>query len=156
MRRRAALALGLLVLPLAALPIGAGAQEQEPLDFLKSIYEPYKQANFKGQPYWEPKRFFAPDLAAAIERDFAEAKKRKEVPTLDGDPFLDAQDWKVETISYSVAQGTDKTKAAASVAFVSIGEPKGVVLSLIKTPQGWRISDIVAPSGSLRALYKLK
>lgn len=151
MRRRWVLALAFLALPRAAT-----AQEHALFDFLKAIYEPYKQPAFKGQPYWEPKRFFAPDLAAAIERDFAEAKKRKEVPTLDGDPFLDAQDWKVETVSYAVAQGADKTKAAASVAFVSIGEPKGVVLSLVKTPQGWRISDIVAPSGSLRALYKLK
>ncbi len=151
MRRRATLALALL-----ALPVAVAAQEQSPLDFVKAIYEPYKQATFKGQPYDQPQRFFAPDLAAAIERDFAAAKKRDEVPALDGDPFLDAQDWKVEAISYAVEQSADKTKAVASVAFVSIGEPRGAVLSLVKTPQGWRISDIVAASGSLRALYKLK
>jgi hypothetical protein len=143
-------------LPLLALPLTAGAQEQTAMDFVKSIYEPYRQANFKGQPYDQPKRFFTPDLAAAIERDFEEAKKRNEVPTLDGDPFLDAQDWKVETIAYAVSQGVDKTKASASVAFVNLGEPKGVVLSLLHTTQGWRISEIIAPSGSLRALYKLK
>jgi hypothetical protein len=26
----------------------------------------------------------------------------------------------------------------------------------VKTPAGWRIADIKAPSGSLKALYKLK
>ena len=156
MRRRLAFALPLLALPLALPSVVARAQEQAPIDFVKAIYEPYRQAKFKGQPYDQPRRFFAPDLAAAIERDFAEAKKRNEPPTLDGDPFLDAQDWKVEAISYAVEHSADKTKAAASVAFISIGEPRGVVLSLVKTPQGWRISDIIAASGSLRALYKLK
>ncbi len=156
MRRRPAFALSLLALALLGLPVAATAQDQAPLAFVKAIYEPYKQPTFKGQPYDQPKRFFAPDLAAAIERDFAEAKKRNEVPTLDGDPFLDAQDWKVEAIYYAVEQSADKTKAVASVAFVSIGEPKGVVLSLVKTAQGWRITDVVGAVGSLRALYKLK
>jgi hypothetical protein len=27
---------------------------------------------------------------------------------------------------------------------------------LVQTPQGWRISNIVSASGSLRALYKLR
>ena len=40
--------------------------------------------------------------------------------------------------------------------FTNFGEPKGAMLSLVKTPAGWRISNIVTASGSLRALYKLK
>jgi hypothetical protein len=135
-------------------PAAAGAQEQTPHQFLGSIYEPYKKPDFKGQPYWEADRFFAPDLARAIDKDFAEAKKRKEVPTLDGDPFVDAQDWKVETLAYASSVKGDK--AAGAVALVSLGEPKGIVLTMVKTPAGWRISDIVTANGSLRALFKLK
>jgi hypothetical protein len=151
--RRWTLALPLLALPLL-LASGAVGQEPTPQQFLQSIYEPYKKAGFKGQPYWEPARFFAPDLAAAVERDMAEAKKRKEPPTLDGDPFMDAQEWQVEAISYASSIKGDK--AAGAVAFVSLGETKGLSLSLVKTPAGWRIRDIVGPSGSLRALYKLR
>jgi len=143
--------LGLLLL---AVPVSAGAQEQTPQQFLASIYEPYKKPDFKGQPYWEAIRFFAPDLARAIDKDFADAKKRKEVPTLDGDPFVDAQDWKVESINFSASMTGDK--AAGAVSFISLGVPKAVVLAMIKTPAGWRITDIVTANGSLRALYKLK
>jgi Protein of unknown function (DUF3828) len=148
--RRRALALALL-----AVPVAAGAQQQTPQQFVASIYEPYnKKADFKGQPYWEVSRWFAPDLAAAIDKDFAEAKKRKEVPTLDGDPFVDAQDWKIDQLTYAITLSGDK--AAAAVTFTNFGEPKGAMLSLVKTPAGWRISNIVTASGSLRALYKLK
>jgi hypothetical protein len=143
-----------LVVVLTALPFAAIAQEQTPHQFLQSIYEPYKKVDFKGQPYWEVDRYFAPDLARAIDKDFAEAKKRKEVPTLDGDPFIDAQDWKIDVLSYASSIKGDK--AVGAVAFVNTGEPKGVVLTMVKTPAGWRISDIVTANGSLRALYKLK
>jgi uncharacterized protein DUF3828 len=149
LRRRSA------ALLLLALPAVANAQEQTPSQFLASIYEPYKKKDFKGQPYWEADRFFAPDLASSINKDFAEAKKRKEVPTLDGDPFVDAQDWQVESLAYTTTSVKDG-KAAGSVALISLGEPKGMALTLVKTPAGWRISDIVTSGGSLRALYKLK
>lgn len=145
----------LALLPLLALPAAAYAQEQTASQFLASIYEPYKKKDFKGKPYWEADRFFAPDLASAIKKDFAEAKKRKEVPTLDGDPFIDAQDWQVESLAYAATAVKDG-KAAGAVALISAGAPKGVALTLVKTPAGWRISDIVTAHGSLRALYKLK
>jgi hypothetical protein len=150
--RRWTLALALLALPIAA----AAQQPQTAIDFLKSIYEPYRSDSFKGQPYWEPRRFFAPDLAAAIERDFAEAKKRQEVPTLDGDPFLNAQDWQITGISYATSLAKDGKTAAGAVSFLNTGAPRAVALSLVDTPSGWRISDIVDSSGSLRALFKLK
>ena len=144
-----------LALLLIVAPVAAAAQEQTPQQFLQSIYDPYRRPDFKGQPYWEVGRFFAPDLARAIDKDFAEAKKKKEVPTLDGDPFVDAQDWKIESVSYAVSMIKDG-KAAGAVALINLGEPKGVVLTLVKTPAGWRISDIVTANGSLRALFKLK
>jgi hypothetical protein len=154
-RRRAALGFGLALCWTAA-PWAQTAQSAQ--DFLKSVYDPYFFIkDYKGQAYTErPDRFFVPDLAQAITRDMAEAKKRNEVPTLDGDPFLDAQDWKVADIGYSVRTNGDGTKAAAAVSFLNLGEPKAFAITLAKTPQGWRISDIVGTNGSLRALYKLK
>jgi hypothetical protein len=73
--RRRAFALALLAVPIHA-GGAARAQSSTALDFLKSIYEPYKQAGFKGQPYGETERFFVPDLARAINLDIEVAKNR--------------------------------------------------------------------------------
>jgi hypothetical protein len=156
----------LLLAGLAALPVAAQAQapapvsapvpvEKPPLLFLQEIYEPYKKNDFKGQPYWEAKRFFAPDLAQAIERDFAEAKKRNEVPKLDGDPFVDAQDWTIGQIDYAIMTGKSTDHAIGTVGVENLGKPTLLALFLVKTPDGWRIEDIVTHGFSLRALYKL-
>jgi hypothetical protein len=41
------------------------------------------------------------------------------------------------------------------VGFENLGKQVRLTVDLIQTPAGWRIADIKAPSGSLRALYKL-
>ena len=139
---------------LLAAPFGAAAQEKTPRAFIEDIYRPYQTKGFKGQPYWKPSPFFAPDLAAAIERDMAQATRQKEVPTLDGDPFVDAQDWEISDLLIATSVGDEKAQAA--VTFKNLGEPIALALLLVRTPQGWRIADIVSASGSLRALYKLR
>lgn len=144
----------LLVGLLFAIPFGAVAQEKTPRAFVEDIYRPYQTKGFKGQRYWESSRFFAPDLATAIERDAAQAKQRKEVPLLDGDPFVDAQDWEISDLLIVTSDGGGKAQAA--VTFKNLGEPKALALLLVRTPQGWRITDIVSANGSLRALYKLR
>jgi hypothetical protein len=159
MLRRGVVALLSVLAVLQAVVPAAAQQQATPLDFLKSIYEPYSDSSFKGQPYdREPRRFFAPDLAAAMERDFADARKRGEVPALDGDPFIESQEGKaISAISYSVPAGADRASATGTVKFVHLGAARAVTLRLVMTPQGWRIADIVVGGGgSLRALYKLK
>jgi hypothetical protein len=142
---------------LGALPLTARAQTQSPQPqtpqtFLQSIYEPYLTAGFKGQPYWQLDRFFTPALARIIDADMREAKRRVEVPKLDGDPFLDAQEWDIENLAISVK--TDGPKATGAVSFDNFGKRTEVALDLVQTPVGWRIADIKGPSGSLSALYK--
>jgi len=54
-----------LVAALGLLPSAANAQEpQTPQGFLQAIYGPYLKRDYKGQPYWEAARFFAPDSRA--------------------------------------------------------------------------------------------
>jgi hypothetical protein len=142
-----------LLAGLAALPVAA--QAQPPLAFLQGLYEPYKQKDFKGQPYWETGRFFVADLAQAIERDFAEAKKRNEVPKLDGDPFINAQDWDIRAVNYVVTEMPSASRAAGAIAFDNLGTATLVAVFLVQTPQGWRIDDIVTRGSSLRAFYGL-
>jgi len=151
--RRRALIGGLL-----AWPVAAHAQfpsDPPALKFLKGLYEPYKKADFKGQPYGEADRFFVPDLADAIKRDQATAKARNEPPVLNGDPFVDAQDWSIPTIGYAVSTLGDGYGAAV-VSFRNQGRPKQLAVFLVETPQGWRIDDVVSRGSSLRALLKLR
>ena len=146
MRRRAFIAV------LCVLPAAARGQTSTPDGFLRAIYNPYLEMGFKGQPFWQVSRFFVPDLAQAIEADMREAKRRGEVPMLDGDPFLDAQDWNIKDLAISVK--ADGPRATGWVSFDNLGKQTEIMLDLQQTHAGWRITDIKAPSGSLRNLYR--
>lgn len=146
--------LALPMLLLGALPFGVEAQQQTAQAFLQSIYEPYLKASFKGQPYTDPGRFFTPDLARAMERDMRGAKQRNEAPTLDGDPFVDAQEWRITNLAVRVTGSGDSVTGVVS--FANSGKPTRMVISLIRTSAGWRISDIAGANGSLRSLFKLR
>jgi hypothetical protein len=146
LRRRA------IVAALLALPLEARSQTVSPQAFLQSIYDPYLKADFKGYTFEQVDRFFVPKLARAIDADMREAKRRGEVPKLDGDPFLDAQDWEIKNLAISVKG--DGPKAIGEVAFDNLGKPTKITLDLVQTQVGWRIADIKAPSGSLTDLYK--
>jgi hypothetical protein len=141
-----------IVAALCALPLAARAQTPSAEAFLQSLYGPYLAADFKGQPYWQVDRFFTPTLARAINADFRESKRRGEVPKLDGDPFVDAQEWDIENLA--ITAKADGPKATGEVAFDNFGKHAEITLDLIQTPAGWRIADIKAPSGTLSALYK--
>ena len=154
----------LVLAVLAALPVQAWAQGQgqeqsgppkdtlTPEAFLRGIYTPYPNHDFKGQPFWQVDRFFAPDLARAIEADMREAKRRGEVPRLDGDPFVDAQDWDIAKLAISVK--TEGPKAIGVVSFENQGKPTEIKLDLVRTGMGWRITDIKWPNGTLSELYR--
>jgi len=143
--------LGGLVAALAGTDVLAQAATAQA--FVESLYRPYLAKGFQGQPYGDTARFFVPALAQAIDSDNREARRRNEVPSLNGDPFVDAQDWEISTLSIDVTANDDA--ATARVSFQNFGEAKRVVLELARTPAGWRIAEIRAPSGSLKALYKL-
>jgi hypothetical protein len=146
----------LILAAFCALPLAVQAQAQSPESFLQSIYDPYLQHGFKGQPYWQVDRYFATGLARAIEADMREAKRRSEVPALDGDPFLDAQEWDVENLAINVKTDDDGQKATGEVSFDNLGKHTQVTLDLLRTGMGWRIADIKSPSGALSDLYKKK
>jgi hypothetical protein len=143
----------LILAALGALPAQAWAQGQgqaqneppkdtvTPEAFLRGIYTPYPNQDFKGQPFWQVDRFFTPDLARAIEADMREAKRRGEVPRLDGDPFVDAQEWDIEDMHIAV-RGTGADKARGTVSFKNFGKPIAILVDLAKLDEGWRIHDI--------------
>ena len=151
MRRRWATA-GLLCALFAG---SAGAQQPSAQAFLEAIYKPYLVKNSPGQNYREADRLFAPDLAKAMNIDNAAAAKRGEVPILDGDPFVCAQEWDISKLAISAS--TTGTKTTGKVTFDTFGKPREVTIDLVLTPTGWRIFNVVCSSDptSLRALYKL-
>jgi uncharacterized protein DUF3828 len=121
---------------------GAPAAELSAKAFVEAIYAAYPGKDAKGVPLDSDaavRRYFAPALAALIIKDRKEA--RGEVPTLDADPFIDAQDWEIDGVDVAV-QDIAADKARATVVFTNLGRPTTVVLDLIKLKQGWRISDI--------------
>jgi len=95
-------------------------------------------------------------VAAAMIKDQAAAAKRRDVPTLESDPFIDAQDWEIADVAVSVT--TTGAKAVASVSFTNFKEKHEITYDLVQTPAGWRIADIKFGNGreSLRQLLKVK
>ena len=134
---------------LGAVCIAAGhpalADDASALAFVKEIYAAYRGKNAKGIPLGKDavvRRYFEPSLATLIAEDQRHAARRNEAPKLDGDPFVDAQEWEILEFDIAVADaGSDK--ATATVRFVNESEPTTVVLDLVTVNANWRISDIV-------------
>ena len=131
------------------------ADDATPDKFLAAIYHRYEGKNAKGidiDAKGALARYFEPSLVAIIAADEKAAAQRGDVPELDGDPFIDAQDWEITDLKIAtVMDGTDK--ATATVNFQNFKEPHSVTVKLVKLRAGWRITDIVWAEGSLRGLY---
>src|SRR5215468_1580647 len=132
------------------------AQDASAKAFLDAIYKRYVGKNTKGIPLDSDtviRRYFEPSLASLIIKDGKEAARRKEVPTLDGDAFIGAQDWEIKAIKVDVADA-GPGKATGTVTFTNSGEAKKVVLDLTRVGNDWKIADINWGEDSLRKLYK--
>ncbi len=157
--RRGLMTAGALLAVLAAalpatLPTAARADEASALAFLEALYAPYR-AGGMGIDRTDAAvmgRIFTPELAAMIADDDARAAADGEVPNLDADPFIDAQDGEIGDIAVTVADAPGG-RMLGRASFTNSGEPKIVELVLEETPAGWRVDDIHWPEGTLRGLY---
>jgi hypothetical protein len=143
---------------LLAMTGAAFAAEQTAQSFLNGIYSAYKGKNSKGVPldsHAAYARYFTPALAKLIEDDAAAAAKAGDIPTLEGDPFIDAQDWQINGLTIAVKE-TGPDKALGTVKFKNVKESMAVELDLVKLKEGWRIDEIRTKTGSLRDLFKKK
>lgn len=144
-----------MMLGFAVLPVPAKA-DTEAQKFLESIYKRYVGPDTPGVPLDTKDAllsYFTPELAAMIAADGARAEKDNEPPTLDGDPFVFAQDWDIKNVAVKV-KDIDPGKAVGIATFTNFGEKQEIELTLLKLPVGWRIDDIRWPDGTLRDLYK--
>lgn len=151
----------LLCLPLQA------TQSQQPgaaQAFLEGVYRPYLRKGYEGPPAAKYAEIFVPDLVQAIDRDFRQAERKGEVPTLSGDAFLDADGPDLIT-NLAVTVTVNGGKATGAVAFIIQSPAHGVdrrqlTVDLVQTAAGWRIYDIASkrdfPNETLRGLFKLR
>jgi Protein of unknown function (DUF3828) len=117
----------------AMLAAPARAADAAALAFVTAIYDAYKGKGAHGVPIDNEgalRRYFEPSLAASIRKDQKDAARRNEPPQLDGDPFVDAQDWEIASFDIAVSD-TAPGKASATVNFTNQGE-RTVVLELVK------------------------
>jgi hypothetical protein len=139
--------------------VATRAAEPSAKAFLEAIYGAYKGKDSKGAPLAtdaDVRRYFEPKLAALIIKDRKDAARRGDVGALDGDPFIDAQDWQIESVDVTVRESA-ADKASATVSFVNVDKPTTVLLDLVKLKQGWRIADITWDrKESLRGLLTKK
>jgi hypothetical protein len=155
---RRSVLLGAACAALLALP--AKAAEQSARDFIAAIYATYKGKDSKGiilDNARTIRHYFEPSLAALMIKDQNAAAERGEVGALDGDPFVDAQDWEIKDVDIRVAD-TGPGKANATVTFVMFDKPKTVLLDLVKIKSEWRIREITwrrdGKDDSLRRLFR--
>jgi hypothetical protein len=118
------------------------AAEPSAKSFVEAIYAAYKGKDSNGillDTDAAVRRYFEPKLAALMIKARKEA--RGEIGKLDFDPFIDAQDWEIDAVNVAIREVTPD-KVSATVSFKNLGEPKSVVLDLVKLRAGWRIADI--------------
>jgi hypothetical protein len=110
----------------------------------------YRQHNRKRSPFFQTRsralvnKYFNRTLANLIWKDAT--TKKEEVGALDGDPLYDAQDMQIKNFVIGKAS-MEGSIAQVPVSFENFDKKVQINFLLIKTPAGWRISDISYPGG---------
>jgi hypothetical protein len=143
----------------AALASRATAADTSARAFVAAIYDAYVGKSGNGialDSEQKVRHYFEPSLAALILQDQKDAARRKEVGTLDFDPFVDAQDWDIAAFNV-VMNDKGADKASGTVQFNNFGKAQTVVLDLVKIKNEWKITDVTwtphENPNTLRALY---
>ena len=134
----ATLAAGLCMLPAHAASV---RDHETPEHFVRRVYSHYRP-NGPGISTLRPggTPFYSAALLDAFAKDTEAA--HGEVGAIDGDPICNCQDFddlRVTRVSASAPQGET---VKADVEFIVTKEREAMTLTLMQTPQGWRIADI--------------
>ena len=125
-------------LALAAALLAAPAAES-PRAFVERLYAGYRDPDY--DPLARPERIFAPALVAEIRKDWK--LSREEVGYMDADPLCQCQDAAGLRAIIGGPGRSGYGPAAVRVRLSLDGsERRDIVLRLVRTAQGWRVSDI--------------
>jgi hypothetical protein len=146
----------LAVLITALLPAQAA---EDPKDFVTALYQTYVGKDAKGIPVSSPKarQVLTPGLMKLIDADAKAAARRGEPPRLDGNPFIDAQDFDIKSFTVEI-QEVGRFRAVATVTFRNEASVNNgpMILALVRIGDEWRIDDFRGDSGSVRRYLSKK
>ena len=155
MHRRRFLACAITAAALAASP-HAGAADADlaaARGFLDRIYAKYTaKTDADGVDLssdTEIRRIFDPPLATLIIADRQRSERNDEPPMLDGDPFVDAQDWLISDLTIAVTRGAEPATVVAEVQFSNLDQPVHIHIDLVRLASGWRVHEITYSSTTL-------
>ncbi len=113
--------------------------------FVEHIYDAYTgRHGSAGVPLdgsAEVRKLFDPPLATLILADRAKSARLDEPAALDGDPFVDAQDWALKNLRIRVA-ASGPAAATADVGFDNLDQKVHLRIDLVLLDGGWRITEI--------------
>lgn len=87
------------------------------------------------------RKLFDPPLATLIIADRKQSEQNDEPPELDGDPFVNAQDWDIQHLKITIRHA-DPSAATATVQFDNLGKPVQITMALVHLANGWRVHEI--------------
>lgn len=129
---------------------GGGGGNAPPKRVLRLIYAQYTDASKKPSVLVDDRttleRYFDDELVDLLLADFACQKREGGACKLDRDPFVAAQDWKIQNLSMTRLSGRPE-EAVLEVRFDNLGKETVIDYSLVKLERGWRIHDISYPPG---------
>lgn len=133
----------------AAAPASAAAQAApDPADTIRSLYERYfarTETNFP--PLLEQ----APWSAAmrAKLQTMLQRSEAAQAPILDFDPFINAQDWQLTTLSVTTDAVAPGSHAVARATFDNAGQRQEIIYDLVWENEAWRVDNIRADGWNL-------
>jgi len=122
---------------LTLLSLPARAAGDDALAFAQSLY---KLDGLWSDIAKDRAKYLGPELIAAMTAN----DKFGDNPdyALDYDPLVQAQDWdELKDLKFTVEQSS-ADKATIRVDFTNMEDPTTVRLNLVRTPNGWRLSDV--------------
>jgi hypothetical protein len=147
------------VFAVSSFPVSA-KEKQADISPQSLVSKLYRLRSTKGDPLRNPTdqkslgRYFSAHLTQLYVQDQIDAKG--EVGRMEADPLYYAQDFDITDFKVGEPTGT-KDGVIVVVSFRNIKKPSHVEFDLIRTKEGWRVSDIKYEDGNtLRGILESK
>lgn len=138
---RALLVIAALVLALLPASVLAQPRFEDPAGLIEYAYAPYMTGNFPD----EMTELFSPTLTQ-MWNDMEARSEDFEMPIIDFDPFINAQDYEITELVIS-DPAIEGDRATVGVSFLNFGEPLDIRFILVRRVEGWKIDDIETLGG---------
>jgi hypothetical protein len=141
--RHAALAVLVLVLPLAIAP---GAQGADPAALVREFYRSYEAGDDTRGAIAIVMPHASTRLARLFERELACQERTRAICALDFDFLVDAQDFALTDVQTSAAAARGN-RVTVTARFRNAGTPVTVLFRLARDGQRWRVDDVEGRHG---------